>query len=143
MNCCTFFGHRNAPQKIESALQAVLIDLIENHHVYGFYVGNQGNFDKMARKILKRLKDIYPHIFYFVVLAYMPCNDQNPEKNFSDTIFPDGLEHTPPKFAIDRRNHWMLNQCDYVITYVNHLFGGAGKFKQLAEKRGKQVINLS
>lgn len=36
----------------------------------------------------------------------------------------------------------MIEQADYVITYVTHSWGGAAKFKELAEKKGKTVINI-
>ena len=141
---CTFFGHREVPESIENDLQRVLIDLIKNKDVNLFYVGNQGNFDALVRKNLKYLKSIFPNINYYVVLAYMPKESSKLNtNNFSDTIYPDGLELTPPKYAIDKRNRWMLNQSEYVVTYVKTTFGGAYKFKNLAEKKGKIVINLA
>ena len=59
-----------------------------------------------------------------------------------ETLLPDGIEVGPARFAIDRRNKWMIEQADYVITYVTHSWGGAAKFKELAEKKGKTVINI-
>ncbi len=140
---CTFFGHRDAPQQIQPNLEKILVSLIENNQVNVFYVGNQGNFDSMVRKTLKSLKSVYPFITYFVVLAYMPGENNHFGYNYySDTIYPDGLENTPPKFAISKRNNWMINKSDYVVTYVKHNFGGASKFKEIAKKKGKQIINL-
>ncbi len=40
MAACTFFGHRDCPDAIETKLREVLIDLITNHGVDMFYVGN-------------------------------------------------------------------------------------------------------
>ena len=45
---CTFFGHRYVPQKIEPTLRSTLIDLIENHGVDLFYVGNHGEFSVLC-----------------------------------------------------------------------------------------------
>lgn len=59
-----------------------------------------------------------------------------------ETLLPDGIEVGPARFAIDRRNKWMVEQADYAITYVTHSWGGAAKFKELAEKKGKTVINI-
>lgn len=141
---CTFFGHRDTPQGVESMLKKALIDMIENKNVDLFYVGNQGRFDTMVRKNLMRLKEDYPHISYAVVLAYMPGEkDPNGDAEDFSTIYPDGLESTPPKFAINKRNRWMVEQSDYVVTYVKRTFGGAAQFKALAEKKGKYVINLA
>ena len=60
-----------------------------------------------------------------------------------ETVFPAGLENVPPRFAIDRRNHWMLRQAEVVVVYVAHTFGGAAKFAAKAERQGKTVINLA
>ena len=49
----------------------------------------------------------------------------------------------PLRFAISYRNKWMIEQSDYVVTYVNHSWGGAAQFKELAEKKGKTVIELN
>ncbi len=141
---CTFFGHKDTPEAVSSLLHKVLQNLIENENVDLFYVGNQGKFDTMVASELKKLQSVYPHIKYFVVLAYLPtiksAMQQNENKN---TIYPEGLENTPPKFAIDKRNRWMIEKCDYVVTYVQFIVGGAVKYKKLAEKKGKTVINLA
>ncbi len=138
---CTFLGHRDTPGKIEPLLRSTLIDLIENKQVDEFYVGNQGNFDRMVRSNLKRLQSEYPHIRYAVVLAYMP--GKNGASDYSDTIFPADLRDTPPKYAIIRRNRWMIRQSDYVIVYVKYAVGGASKGMEFAERNGKIVCNLA
>ena len=142
MSTCTFFGHRDTPNEIEPILFSVLKDLIENHNVKSFYVGNQGNFDIMVRRNLKKLKLDYPHIDYAVVLAYLPTQKQKTDLDYTDTLIPDELETVHPKYAIAKRNQWMLDEADYVVTYVKVDFGGAAKFKRIAERKGKVVINL-
>lgn len=144
MSSCTFFGHRNITQKIEPILRLTLIDLIENKNIDSFYVGNHGNFDNMVKRSLKFLKRNYPHIHYEVILAYMPGKkDEFNNKDFSDTVYPEALENIPPKYAIIKRNRWMIDNSDYVVTCVKHKLGGAAQFKELAEKKGKVVINLA
>lgn len=143
MASCTFFGHRLAPVDIEPQLQEVLADLVTNEKVDTFYVGTNGNFDFLVRRNLKRLKLLYPHIKYFAVLAYLPKEKSySVDYDYSDTIYPEGIEKGPPRFAICRRNEWMLKRSDFVVTYVTHTSGGAVKYKERAEKRGKRVINL-
>lgn len=144
MSCCTFFGHRDTPKEIEPILRPTLIDLIENKNVDLFYVGNHGNFDNMVRKDLQALKLDYPHINYAVVLAYIPREkDIYDYTDYSNTIYPDELENAPPKYAIIKRNKWMIDKSDYVVTYVKYTIGGAAQFKALAEKKGKIVFNLA
>lgn len=137
---CTFFGHKNAPDDIKPMLYDVLCDLIENHQADLFYVGNQGRFDFLVKSLLISLKEKYPHIRYYVVLAYLP---QNNDIDYSDTIYPEMLERIPKKYAISRRNKWLVQISDTVITYVTHSFGGAAQFRELAEKLNKNVINLA
>ena len=141
---CTFFGHKDTPEKIQPILRGILIDLIENKDAHLFYVGNHGKFDNMVQRNLKLLKDRYKHIGYAVVLAYMPGEKDNYNKqDYTDTIYPDGLESTPPKYAIVKRNKWMIDNSDYVVTYVKYNIGGAAKCKKLAEKKGLPVLNLA
>lgn len=59
------------------------------------------------------------------------------------TIYPAGLEFVPLRFAICKRNEWMIDQADYVVNFVEIDSGGASKYKKLAKKRGKITINLS
>ncbi len=140
---CTFFGHRDTPESIQPVLHHVLTELIEKQGVNTFYIGNQGSFDRMANAELKKLKEIYPHIRYTVVLAYMPQRKNGfPVVDYSNTMYPDGLESVPLKFAIDKRNRMMVEWSDVAVTYVCCPVGGAAKFKALAEKKGKQVIEL-
>ena len=138
---CTFFGHRDLHIDIRSDLERIITDLIEKKNVDRFYVGNQGMFDAAVRGVLKRLKNKYPKINYFVVLAYMPVSDIN--GNYEDTIYPEIFEKTPPKFAIPKRNRWMIEQSDFVVTYVTCDIGGAANSKRIAEKLNKIVINIA
>ena len=138
---CTFFGHKDTPKEIEPTLRATLIDLIENHGTNMFYVGNNGNFDTIVRRQLEDLSHTYP-ITYNVVLAYLPTKKSEYD-DYTNTILPEGIETAPKRFAISYRNKWMIEQADIVVTYVTHSFGGAAQFKEMAEKQGKTVIELS
>ena len=142
MPVCTFFGHRIVPKEIEPTLRSTLIDLIVNHDVKLFYVGNHGEFDAMVRRVLRELSNEYP-IRYYVVLAYMPEKRSGIDPtDCSDTILPEDIETVPKRFAINYRNKWMIDHSDIVVTYVHRSFGGAAKFKELAEKRNKVVIPI-
>ena len=140
---CTFFGHRYVPNEIEPALRSVLLDLIEKDGVRSFYVGNQGGFDAMVQRVLEDLAEKFP-ITCTIVLAYLPDKKDGYELlERIDTVLPEGIEYVPKKFAIAWRTKWMLNRADVVVTYVRHEnSSGAGQFKQLAERRGKKVLNL-
>lgn len=137
----TFFGHRDAPPWIRASLRDTLVSLIEKENATLFYVGNHGDFDRIALSVLRSLKSIYPHIRFCMVLAYMPHQQNFPPD--VETLLPAQSVQSPPRFAIENRNCWMLENSDTVITYVTHSFGGAVKFKERAIAAGKRVFELS
>ena len=139
---CTFFGHRDCQDSIKPKLRQTLVDLIANHGVDMFYVGNQGRFDTIVRGVLRELKKEYPQIDYAVVLAYIP-GKQTEYDDYSDTMLPEGIESVHPRYAISWRNNWMLKRSDYVVTYIAHPWGGAAQFAHKTERLGKIIIKLS
>ena len=144
MAVCTFFGHRQCPPEIEPRLRRLLTELVAEQAVDRFYVGNQGGFDGMVYRALKQLKQQFPGVDYAVVLAYMPGKpDPAPAYAPEETLYPDGLETVPPRFAIDHRNRWMLKQSDIAVCYITHGHGGAAQYYELARRWKKTVINLA
>ena len=142
MVCC-FFGHRDTPSTVKPDLIECITSLTEEG-VTEFLVGNQGAFDAIVLSALRLVKEQHPHITYNVVLAYMPAAKE--EYTYADpmeTMYPEGLESVPKKFAISWRNDWMLKESDIVVCYVRHSFGGSGKFVEKAIKQNKRVINLA
>ena len=135
---CTFFGHRECPE-LQPYIKAVLKELIHHHQVDTFLVGNNGHFDRQVRSVLKELSRELPQVRYAVVLSRMPTGKL---EDTGDTMLPEGIEAVHPRFSIDWRNRWMLEQADYVLTHIRHDWGGAWKYAQLARKRNKHVINI-
>ncbi len=100
-----FFGHRDTSEDIRPLLHDILTDLIEKHGADTFYLGNQGGFDNMVREELQKLSEKYPHIRYTIVLAYIPeKRDASDRIDYTYSVYPDGLESVPRRFAIDRCN---------------------------------------
>lgn len=139
MKTCTFFGHRDTPVDVLPLLQAVVEELIEEEDVGMFYVGNQGAFDQMALSVLKRMKRLHPRIRYGIVLEKLPHR-----RDFlpSNSMMPEGLELVHPRYAIARRNEWMVDRADVVVTHVTRDWGGAARYADRAKRQHKQVINL-
>ena len=136
MPACTFFGHRDTPQDIEPDLRAAIVALIENEKVNEFYVGNQGAFDSLVKRVLCDLSKKY-NIKYFVVIAYL-----RDASAYTETLLPEGVEAVPQKFRINYRNEWMIKKSDFVIGYIRYSFGGAAKHFEIAKRKGKKIINL-
>ena len=140
---CTFFGHRNAPSCLEPKIGELIEQLIEEKNITCFYIGNNGNFDNMVFRQIKKKTKKYPCVRYYVVLAYLPSEKVEIDIiDYSKTIYPQGLESIPPRFAISKRNQWMVEKSDIVVTYVKRSAGGAAQAKRMAEKKGKAVIEV-
>ena len=97
----------------------------------------------MVTSVLSELSETRAFRFY-VVLAYLPAEKEKPRADH--VILPDlseKIENIPPRFAINYRNKFMVEAADIVVTYVQHSWGGAAKYKLLAEKKNKRVIEIS
>lgn len=141
MSACTFFGHRDCYGLEETVLMQSIRRLVEKG-VDKFYVGHQGQFDNMVFRCLSAIRACYPHISVFVVLAYLPLQPSLDDRYHGYSILPEGIEIGLPRFAIERRNRWMLERADYCLCYIHRARGGAYKFAKQAKQRGLVVINL-
>ena len=138
MSACTFFGHGDCPEtKFSNILQAIQ-NLITEKNIITFYVGTQGNFDSLVYRALCNLRADFPQIRIYRVLAYLPKDNSL----ISDSILLEGIELIHPRYAISWRNRWMIEHSDYVIAYITHNYGGAARFVNEAERRGKTIIRV-
>ncbi len=138
---CAFFGHRNIAHcdGLEEAIRRAI-------HEYGvdiFWVGGYGSFDRIAAGAVHRMKREYPHIRLLLIQAYFPKPGEELAECYDSSIYPEGLETVPQRFAISQRNRWIIQNCDMVIAYVRHEYGGAYQAYRSAVKRGIPVINLA
>ncbi len=136
-----FFGHKDTPSTVKPLLEETVQRLIEENEEITFLVGTHGAFDRMTQSVLKEAAERYPKISCYIVLAYLPAD--NSEKYMLPTLYPEGIELTPKKFAITFRNNYMVNECDTVVCYIKHDWGGAAQFVEKAKKKGKAIINLA
>ncbi len=143
MPTCTFFGHRDTPDTVIVPLRKAIESIIETEGVDTFLVGNEGHFDKMVIRVLRETVKKYPSIKYSVVLAYHPSVRAPDGVTPQESVFPDCMDNAIPKFAISKRNTYMLRQSDHVIAYASHIHGGAYKFADKARSGGKLYINLA
>ena len=89
----------------------------------------------MVRRQLSDLEKTHG-IRYAVVLAYPPKKEVSVADD-SHTLYPEGLETVPQRYAIIKRNLWMLEHSTHVMTYVRRTVGSASYFQQTAIKKGK------
>lgn len=76
------------------------------------------------------------------MLLYITCElNENKEyyiSTFDDIIIPGGLMGVHYKAAIEKRNQWMIEQCDVIVDCTYGDFGGAHSAIQYARKKEKQ-----
>lgn len=141
---CIFFGHSDCYGLDTNILRSAIEELIRKG-VDTFYVGHQGRFDGMVFSALLELEKVYPNISVSVVLAYLPRQNDgyDPYKGYS--MYPEGMENGPRRFAIERRNKWMIEQAKggYCLCFVGHTWGGAYKFARRAKAQGLTLVNLA
>ena len=137
----TFCGHKDIQysDKLAGKLKSVLCDLITKG-ADRFLLGGYGAFDSLAALTVHDLKSEYPHIRSSLVLAYL--DREYNEELYDDTVYPP-LENVPLRYAISRRNEWMVDVSDVVVSYVTHTFGGAATTQRYAERKHKKIIDLS
>lgn len=139
----TFFGHWDAPRDIQPYLKELMRELIVMEDAYHFVVGNQGAFDETVRLTALQLKQEFPYICCTVMAAYRKdVRDCDETTDGICEIFPEALSGVHPEFVISKRNQLMLYLADTVITYVVREIGGAARFKAIARKMHKRVIDL-
>ena len=144
---CCFAGHANIcnQDKIKEKLKKEIINLIENYGVTEFYNGGKGDFDWLCAQCVDKLRNDYPFIKSYLILAYMPKEMDKNENDlalFDSTLYPS-IEKTPRRFAIVKQNEWMINNADFLIAYVDHSWGGAYKtFEYAKRKKHISVINI-
>ena len=136
----TFCGHSKLYQteNISQWLDIILPALIEGGATT-FYLGGYGDFDSLAAAAVRRQKTRYPNIEAVLVLAYL--NREMDATRYDGTTYPP-LETVPPRYAIVRRNEWMVRESDVVISGVTHGWGGAAKTLDYAKRRGKVIVQF-
>ena len=117
----TLFGHRYIDhfREVEENLVRVLDELSLQHPYMDFYVGNNGDFDRIATSVILRLMDRWGKENFSInlVLPYPKANMDLLEKQFDSVMIPPTLHNVHPKAAITERNRWMVENCDLLIAH--------------------------
>lgn len=102
-------------------------------------LGGYGEFDSMAAAV-RDAKKLHPHIRSMLVIPYMD-REYNPQY-YDGSIYPP-LETVPRRFAISKRNEWMIEQADVVVACVTHNWGGAATTLTYARRKKKRIIYVA
>ena len=150
MSTCCFLGHAfscsYSSAEYKANLTNVIENLIVNKNVDTFYCGRRGEFDLLCWSITCELIKKYPQVHLYHVLSYMPTgtDERSTEAKLRDEIQTVYLleERVPPRYAIIRTNECMVDLSDFIITGVDHTYGGANMALEYAERKHKKIIYL-
>ncbi len=131
------------PQRAERLIEK----LITEEDVAEFWVGNYGEFDRLAGNIVLRLKLKYPHIVLNLVVPYVTekMNQINflYYERYDEIIMADMPVNTPIRLKILKCNQYMVKNARFLICYVKNAFGGAAKTLEYAERQKHiKIFNL-
>lgn len=141
----TFCGHRDFVETAEAENQLTMfLEKYARENVrLVCYNGGYGNFDYFAAKCVQRMQEQYSNIRNCLVLPYIdqPFLERIEifKNHFDETIYPL-LESVPRKYAIIRRNEWMVDSADIVIAYITYSWGGAARTLEYAKRKNKNII---
>ncbi len=147
MASCFFIGHRETKPEMLAYIAEAAEELIQKEWVSTFYTGGYGEFDRLAREAVIRLKKKYPYIRLFLVLPYHPAvRPTKTPPGYDGTFYPDGMERVSRRYAIVKANQKMIDTYDFLISYVVHGASNARNLLEYAERQQKKgrihVINL-
>lgn len=146
----TFFGHsriasdsRAIHDKTTEIMQKLLCSEPESE----FYCGHRGQFDILCESCLDMLRPSFNKFKKIYITPYYDLQWQKNQlnhisKDFDEIIFPPPCESCPPKYAWSRRNRWMVDNADLIISCVKYSCGGAAATIGYARRRGKNIISL-
>lgn len=138
---CVFIGHHDSPDYLKPLLRERIINLVLYKRVSEFYVGNNGYFDFMVQTVMHELKQDGFSVPYKIVLSRIDEIAIGGQQEA--TFFPEELAVALPRFAICKRNEWLLARADIAIVYVKYSFSNAGKWLLKAQKREIKIVNLA
>ena len=143
----SFFGHSRC--SISDLSEQEIISTIENvagNNYVEFFLGMYGDFDAFAYRCAKKYREMHPNSKLVFVTPYIHenyCLLENAKERFDEVIYPE-LENVPKRYAIIKRNEYMIDESDFIIFYVTHHFGGgAYRAIEYAKRKKKQYINIS
>ena len=110
-------------------MDEVIEKLITENGVDVFYTGGMGQFDEQFTNTVRKAKLKYNHISIILIKPYF-SNELNTNKEYYNYRYDDVMvceesELVHPKAAIKKRNRWMVDECDFVIGYIQRDYGGA------------------
>ena len=145
----TFIGHAYVPNQemIKEKVKEQLRELCLGADEITCYLGGRGDFDNLSAIACKELQPQFPLIERIYVAPYITQSEQSKinlliKSGLYDSSLYPPIETTPIRFAISKRNEWMIAKSDIVIAFVKHSYGGAYNSLKIAKRKKKTIITI-
>lgn len=145
-NCCCGFGHRESQVNLKNELLLVIKQLIFTDKINIFMTGGMGEFDSQFAAAVRSCKVYNKDIKLILVKPYfsneLNVNKEYYEYYYDDVIIPEEPAGSHYKSAITKRNRWMIDHSQIVLSGVYRDSGGAFEAVKYAQKTAKRLIEI-
>lgn len=148
-----FTGHRNVKEtaKLKEALINQLVKLIDEGTT-DFYAGGAVGWDMLCENVVIELRERFPHIKLRLILP-CPAEEQTEKWREDDKaefrrllLAADTVEICSEHYfdgCMKLRNQRLVDLADLCVCYYNgKQRSGTGQTVRMAERQGKEIINL-
>ena len=122
--------------RIELFIKIAAIEMIRKHGAILFYTRNCGQFQTHAAQILNSIS-----ANTMLYTPFIPC--EHPDKPcYNNPAYHCLNEKNLPGYAPHRKDIFMLEACDSLITNISDPQSDSAKLASIALKKGLTVINV-
>ena len=145
---CCFAGHGDIwDSGVKERIIKVAKDLIINHNVKEFWVGNYGIFDEYSASAIRELQKTYADVKLELIIPYLTKSINNYKEIYSEKynniVIADIPQNTPKRFYIAKTNEYIVNNSDFLICYIQRSWGGAITTYKYAKRKRLQIFNVA
>ena len=133
----TLYGCGDLSEKVRNAIR----DNLRKGESVRFYCGGYGAFDELCARVCWEMKTELPNSEVVFVTPYLTKGQQPGGTHYDGVVYPP-LETVPPRFAILRRNEWMVDHSARVIAVWKGSPSGTKNTVMYANRKGVPVINI-
>ena len=131
-NSCFFIGHRDISEDYDAPLLQTIETVIAENSISEFYVGNHGNFDRLAAQAVIEAKQKHPNIRLYLVLPH-PRRFLRLPADFDDAFYPPDLPRS--RYSIVLANRYMVDHVRCLIACAYRTQSNSGRILQYARAR--------
>ncbi len=140
-----FVGHREVYDvwRLEEEIEKIAKNAILMHDFVEFYLGRNGEFDLLVASVIKRIQKSTDrqNSTLILVLPYHVKDEAYYETYYDEICYPNAPK-VHYRAAITKRNEFMIDHADLLVSFVDTPSGGAYQAMRYAEKHHVPIQNI-